>query len=136
MVDISLLLVQIHLALIFAVLRPPEGRGLGFTHFLKTRKNSQFFSAKHKYISEALCFSCCHYNSYIAVCSSFQRFRENRMGLWSNKAIAYNLHCEITATYPRVKFQIKCFLTHLESKLFIQAHFYSVCISVKFTTLT
>lgn len=100
---------QIHLALIFAVLRPPEGRGLGFTCFLKTRKNSQFFSAKHKYISEALCFSCCqHYNSYITVCSSFQRFRENRMGLWSNQAIAYNLHCKITATYPRVKFQIKC----------------------------
>lgn len=30
---------QIHLALVFAVFRPPEGRGLGFIHFLKAKGN-------------------------------------------------------------------------------------------------
>lgn len=47
----------------------------------------------------ALCFSFYQLNmSHITVCSSLQGFCQNRMGLWSNQAIAYNLHCEITAT--------------------------------------
>jgi len=44
--DIRLLLMQSHHALIFAVLRPPEGRRLGLVHFLenKTKRKMELFN--------------------------------------------------------------------------------------------
>lgn len=75
--------------------------------------------------------------SHITVCSSLQGFCQNRMGLWSNKAIAYNLHCEITATkwYTKTSNKINKIKFLSQAKFLLSRHLNEILNYTNFITI-